>query len=208
MAFIARRHHTRGSKRIRTSDWFTSRRALSARARVAWAMALIQVAAILIITPSAHAATVFTSSTTLSGSHTWTTSGSPYVLKANVTVGNGATLTIQPGVVVKIASLKKLIVYGTLNASGSAGAPSSLRRSRTTQVREAMMVEMAQLLQPQGTIWDCSSSRRVHQARWTTSRCATGAMVARTRTTRPSMSGRPDPSRSTTRRSTTMNEPE
>jgi hypothetical protein len=42
------------------------------------------------------------------------------VLDGNVTVAAGATLTIEPGVIVKFnGSLRKLIVNGTLSAVGT-----------------------------------------------------------------------------------------
>ncbi len=59
------------------------------------------------------------------GSLTATTTWSsirPYYLKGNVTVNGGATLTIEPGVVVKFAQGMYLGVNGTLNVQGTAGS--------------------------------------------------------------------------------------
>ncbi len=50
---------------------------------------------------------------------TWTTAQSPYIAIANVTVGSGVTLTIQPGVEVRFAGNYSLVVDGILNAVGS-----------------------------------------------------------------------------------------
>src|SRR3990167_5646805 len=61
---------------------------------------------------------------TLEEDTTWSLAESPYVLSSDVLIAEGATLTIEPGVVVKSArkqdgSLSGLYVYGTLQAIGS-----------------------------------------------------------------------------------------
>jgi hypothetical protein len=48
--------------------------------------------------------------------------GNPYLLNGNITVDDRSTLTIDPGVVVKAASVG-LYVNGTLSAQGTADAP-------------------------------------------------------------------------------------
>ena len=53
---------------------------------------------------------------------TWNIDGSPYVVTADVALFPGHTLTIEPGVIVKFNSGTKLIVRGTLLASGSSGS--------------------------------------------------------------------------------------
>jgi hypothetical protein len=55
---------------------------------------------------------------TISQNTTWTTVNSPYTLTANVLVNTGVTLTIQPGVTVKLGSWE-LQVLGTLTAQGT-----------------------------------------------------------------------------------------
>jgi len=58
--------------------------------------------------------------TTYTSNTTWTLANSPYVLDGNVTVAAGATLAIEPGVIVKFnGTLRKLIVNGTLSAVGT-----------------------------------------------------------------------------------------
>ncbi|MBI3553018.1 MAG: hypothetical protein HY077_10930, partial [Elusimicrobia bacterium] len=71
------------------------------------------------------------SSTTVNGTITtdthWRIAGSPFIVKGgNLTVGAGATLTIDPGVVVKfnlVNELLSLTVEGVLVASGTPSAP-------------------------------------------------------------------------------------
>ena len=49
---------------------------------------------------------------------TWTLAKSPYKLTSNVQIAQGATLTIEPGVIVSGSSIT---VFGTLNAVGNSG---------------------------------------------------------------------------------------
>ncbi len=56
-------------------------------------------------------------------STTWTSANSPYTLTADLIVTRGVTLTIEPGVVVKGASGAELLVWGHLEAVGTAAQP-------------------------------------------------------------------------------------
>lgn len=48
----------------------------------------------------------------LTGEHHWTADGSPYTLVDNVTLANGAVLTIDPGVTVVASTALKVNVAG------------------------------------------------------------------------------------------------
>src|SRR3989344_1569458 len=50
---------------------------------------------------------------------TWTAIGSPYIVNAHVYIPNGITLTIEPGVEVRMQSGRKFDVEGMLNAEGT-----------------------------------------------------------------------------------------
>jgi YD repeat-containing protein len=59
--------------------------------------------------------------TTYTANATWTVANSPYVLDGNITVASAATLTIEPGVIVKLnGTSRTMTVNGTLKASGTA----------------------------------------------------------------------------------------
>jgi len=52
---------------------------------------------------------------------TWTLTGSPYMVLADIEIPYGLTLTIQPGVQVKFTGHFKFIAHGTLTAVGAQG---------------------------------------------------------------------------------------
>lgn len=58
----------------------------------------------------------------ISNNTSWNLPGSPYIVTGNILVSSGATLTIEPGVIVKFDSAKALQIDGELIANGTAGA--------------------------------------------------------------------------------------
>lgn len=72
--------------------------------------------------PGRSAATTYISGGTYTSNVTWTASGSPYVINGNLIVGASATLTIEPGVIVKMnGTFRTIYVDGRISAVGSAG---------------------------------------------------------------------------------------
>ena len=60
-------------------------------------------------------------------SGTWTTSGNRYIATGNLTVPNGQTLTIQPGVTLFMGQGFNMDVEGTISAIGTAAQPIIIR---------------------------------------------------------------------------------
>jgi hypothetical protein len=56
-------------------------------------------------------------------SGTWSADGSPYYVEGHLTIGNGETLTIEPGVRVSVRGPYHFTVEGCLNAEGTSGNP-------------------------------------------------------------------------------------
>jgi parallel beta-helix repeat protein len=57
----------------------------------------------------------------ITGNTVWTADNNPYYVTGSITVKAGATLTIQPGTVVKFAQNRAISVLGALNVNGASG---------------------------------------------------------------------------------------
>jgi|GEM_PF-6966671 len=75
------------------------------------------------IVPGISNAETIISAQTITSDTTWSASGSPYILKGNVTVDQKATLTIKPGVVVKLDENVSISASGGFSAQGTSDAP-------------------------------------------------------------------------------------
>ncbi len=62
----------------------------------------------------------------------WNVGGSPYIVTADATVQNGASLVIDPSVEVRFAQNTSLFVYGTLTAIGTSISTITFTASSTT----------------------------------------------------------------------------
>ncbi|OGS23183.1 MAG: hypothetical protein A2252_05770 [Elusimicrobia bacterium RIFOXYA2_FULL_39_19] len=60
---------------------------------------------------------------TLNGANHWTVAGSPYIVDVYPVLPLGATLTIDPGVIVKFANNNQLLIKGVLTAQGTEENP-------------------------------------------------------------------------------------
>src|SRR4051812_15077346 len=73
----------------------------------------------LMLTAGANAFSQTTVTGNIYASTTWTATGSPYIIANNIVVFEGATLTIDPGVVVKCSDTVIIDLRGVLYAVGN-----------------------------------------------------------------------------------------
>ncbi|MBU4256113.1 MAG: hypothetical protein KKB04_02505, partial [Candidatus Thermoplasmatota archaeon] len=66
---------------------------------------------------------------------TWTLANSPYIITGNVMIDNNATLTIEPGVVIKFNGSYGIAVDGYLKCNGTAANPIIFTSNKTTPAK-------------------------------------------------------------------------
>jgi hypothetical protein len=59
----------------------------------------------------------------IDGPTSWTATNNPYIVKSQITITDGATLTISEGVIVKFESAGELIADGNIEAKGTEASP-------------------------------------------------------------------------------------
>jgi len=62
----------------------------------------------------------FGAATAFGQTTTWTAASNPHIVQGTYTVPAGQTLVMEPGVIVQIQPNSTLLVYGTVNANGTA----------------------------------------------------------------------------------------
>ena len=84
---------------------------------------IVLAASVFFIAPFAASAATILDGVTIAASETWDIAGSPYVIRDEVSVGTGATLTMLSGVVVKFEDGAMLTADGSVEALGTASEP-------------------------------------------------------------------------------------
>jgi len=100
----------------------SSRPAACGRIPVGSCLLLVAMVLSLLVGAGPASAATFIGQTTYTSNTTWTLANSPYVLNGDVTVAAGVTLTVEPGVIVKMNGVRTLRVNGSLAASGTSGS--------------------------------------------------------------------------------------
>jgi hypothetical protein len=82
-------------------------------------LALLISSAVIYSLPSTSAATTIITESEITVNTTWTAANSPYIVKSNVTVRDGATLTVEPNATILFDESVMLTVEGSFIANGT-----------------------------------------------------------------------------------------
>ena len=106
------------------------------RTKIRKTISVVALGFLLVLTGQSRASTFVSGSV----SGTWITAGSPYVATDNLTVPNGETLTIQPGVTLIMGQGLKLDVEGAITAIGTAGSPIIIRGANSSMYWDKLYI--------------------------------------------------------------------
>ena len=94
-------------------------------------LALLLSSAVVYSLPSTSAATTIIAESEITVDTTWTAANSPYIVEGNVTVRNGATLTVEPNATILFDETVMLTIEGSFIANGTSDSSIGFTPSTT-----------------------------------------------------------------------------